>query len=94
MAVTGSDMAEESIFTWGAPPLKFGPGAVDEIGFDMAQHGARRVLILTDPRINELAIPARVADSLARYGISSEIFDGGRGGHRRDFRRLDPELVR
>ena len=36
MASTGSDMAEESIFTWGAPPLKFGPGAVDEIGFEMA----------------------------------------------------------
>jgi alcohol dehydrogenase class IV len=69
-------MTMESIFTWGAPPLKFGPGAVDEIGFDMAQHGARRVLILTDPRVNELGVPARIADSLARHGISSEIFDG------------------
>jgi alcohol dehydrogenase class IV len=42
----------------------------------MAQFGARRVLILTDPRISGLGIPDRVADSLARYGISSEIFDG------------------
>src|SRR5947207_546145 len=75
-AATGAEPPEESIFTWGAPPLKFGPGAVDEIGFDMAQHGARRVLILTDPRISEIGIPARVADSLARYGITSEIFDG------------------
>ena len=76
MTSTGSDLAEESIFTWGAPPLKFGPGAVDEIGFEMAQHGARRVLILTDPRINALGNPARIVGSLARYGISSEIFDG------------------
>jgi hydroxyacid-oxoacid transhydrogenase len=75
-AATGAEPAEESVFTWGAPPLKFGPGAVDEIGFDMAQHRARRVLILTDPRISELGVPARVADSLARYGISSEVFDG------------------
>ena len=75
-AATGAEPAEESIFTWGAPPLKFGAGAVDEIGFDMAQFGARRVLILTDPRISGLGIPDRVADSLARYGISSEIFDG------------------
>ena len=58
-ASTGTDMSMESIFTWGAPPLKFGPGAVDEIGFDMAQYGARRVLILTDPRVNELGVPAR-----------------------------------
>jgi hydroxyacid-oxoacid transhydrogenase len=67
---------DETIFTWGAPPLKFGAGAVDEIGFEMAQHGAKRVLILTDPGISQLGIPARIADSLTRYGISSEIFDG------------------
>jgi hydroxyacid-oxoacid transhydrogenase len=71
-----TDLTEETIFTWGAPPLKFGAGAVDEIGFEMAQHGARRVLILTDPRINELGVPARIAESLANEGIRSEIFDG------------------
>jgi hydroxyacid-oxoacid transhydrogenase len=70
------DLTEETIFTWGAPPLKFGAGAVDEIGFEMAQFGARRVLILTDPTINALGIPARIADSLTKQGISSEIFDG------------------
>jgi alcohol dehydrogenase class IV len=73
---TGTGLTEETIFTWGAPPLKFGAGAVDEIGFDMAQFGARRVLILTDPRINELGLPARIAESLTKHGITSEIFDG------------------
>ena len=73
---TGTGLTEETIFTWGAPPLKFGAGAVDEIGFEMAQFGARRVLILTDPRINELGIPARIAESLTKQGITSEIFDG------------------
>jgi hydroxyacid-oxoacid transhydrogenase len=72
----GLNLTEETIFTWGAPPLKFGAGAVDEIGFEMAQYGARRVLILTDPRINELGIPARIAKSLTARGITSEIFDG------------------
>ncbi|HEY4702921.1 MAG TPA: iron-containing alcohol dehydrogenase, partial [Streptosporangiaceae bacterium] len=67
---------EETIFTWGAPPLKFGPGAVDEIGFEMAQFGAKRVLILTDPGISALGLPGRIADSLTRYGITSEVFDG------------------
>ena len=69
-------LTEETIFTWGAPPLKFGAGAVDEIGFELAQHGAKRVLILTDPGVGQLGIPARVAESLTRYGITSEIFDG------------------
>jgi alcohol dehydrogenase class IV len=75
-APSGVNLTEETIFTWGAPPLKFGAGAVDEIGFEMAQHGARRVLILTDPKISELGIPARIAESLTRQGITSEIFDG------------------
>src|SRR5207344_1317667 len=44
--------------------------------FEMAQFGARRVLILTDPRINELGLPARIADSLTKHGITSEVFDG------------------
>src|SRR6202142_3841888 len=73
---SGLDLTEETIFTWGAPPLKFGAGAVDEIGFEMAQYGARRVLILTDPKINELGLPSRIAESLTAHGITSEIFDG------------------
>lgn len=71
-----ADLTEETIFTWGAPPLKFGAGAVDEVGFEMAQFGAERVLILTDPTVAASGIPHRVADSLTRYGIRSEIFDG------------------
>jgi hydroxyacid-oxoacid transhydrogenase len=71
-----SGRTEETIFTWGAPPLKFGAGASDEIGFEMAGYGAERVLIVTDPGVGALGIPQRIADNLARYGVRSEIFDG------------------
>ena len=67
---------EETIFTWGAPPLKFGAGALDEIGFELRQHGVSRVLIVTDPGITALGIPARIQDQLTRYRITSEVFDG------------------
>ena len=67
---------DETIFTWGAPPLKFGAGAVDEIGFEMSQFGVERVLIVTDATINGAGIPQRIADGLTKYGIASEIFDG------------------
>ena len=70
--------AEETIFTWGAPPLKFGAGASDEVGFDMAQLGVRRVLVVTDPGVSALGVPQRIADALGRYGIESEVFDGVR----------------
>ncbi|MEU6700424.1 hydroxyacid-oxoacid transhydrogenase [Pseudonocardia sp. NPDC046786] len=70
------DLTEETIFTWGAPPLKFGAGAIDEIGFEMTGYDAARVLIVTDPGVRALGIPDRIAESLQRYRISSEIFDG------------------
>ncbi|QJY46332.1 hydroxyacid-oxoacid transhydrogenase [Pseudonocardia broussonetiae] len=74
--MTGIELKEETIFTWGAPPLKFGAGASDEIGFEMSGYGVKRVLIVTDPGVSALGIPQRIADTLARYEISSEIFDG------------------
>ncbi|MCX6466122.1 MAG: iron-containing alcohol dehydrogenase, partial [Pseudonocardiales bacterium] len=74
--MTGIELREETIFTWGAPPLKFGAGASDEIGFEMSGYGAKRVLIVTDPCVSALGIPQRIADTLSRYDISSEIFDG------------------
>ena len=70
------ELTEETIFTWGAPPLKFGAGALDELGFEMSQFGVRRVLIVTDAGINALGAPQRLADNLKRYDIESEIFDG------------------
>lgn len=42
-------MTNETVFTYGAPQLKFGTGAADELGFDLKQLGARRVLVVTDP---------------------------------------------
>ena len=76
MSDAAVEPSEETIFTWGAPPLKFGAGAADEIGFEMAAHGVRRVLVVTDAGVSALGHPQRIADSLRRYGIESEIFDG------------------
>jgi hydroxyacid-oxoacid transhydrogenase len=66
----------ESIFTWGAPPLKFGPGAADEIGWELASRGARRVLVLTDPGVAAAGAAHRIADTIRAEGISVELFDG------------------
>jgi hydroxyacid-oxoacid transhydrogenase len=71
-----ANLTEETIFTWGAPPLKFGAGALDEVGFELTQFGVRRVLIVTDAGINAMGAPQRLADNLKRYDIDSEIFDG------------------
>ncbi len=71
-----TELIEETIFTWGAPPLKFGAGALDEVGFEMSQYNVKRVLILTDSTIHATGIPERIADLLKQHSIDSEIFDG------------------
>jgi alcohol dehydrogenase class IV len=65
----------ETIFTYAAPALKFGPGAAGEIGFDLSQYGARRVLVVTDPGVAATGWPQRVADQMARFDIEAVVYD-------------------
>jgi alcohol dehydrogenase class IV len=65
----------EAIFTYGAPQLKFGPGASDEIGYDLSQYGVRRVLVITDPGVAATGNPARIADQMTKFGIEAQVFD-------------------
>jgi hydroxyacid-oxoacid transhydrogenase len=66
----------ESVFTYGAPQLKLGPGASDEIGYDLGQYGVRRVLVVTDPGVAATGHPQRLADQMAGFGIEARVFDG------------------
>jgi hydroxyacid-oxoacid transhydrogenase len=66
----------ETVFTYGAPLLKFGTGASDEIGYDLSQYGAHRVLVVTDPGIAATGLPARVADQMKRFDIEAHVYDG------------------
>jgi hydroxyacid-oxoacid transhydrogenase len=66
----------ETVFTYGAPQLKFGAGAADEIGYDLSRTGARRVLVITDPGIAATGTPQRVAGQMDRFGIEARVFDG------------------
>ena len=67
-------MLNETVFTWGAPPLKFGPGALDEIGLEVGARGARSALILTDPGVAETGVPQCALDALKEAGVDAEIF--------------------
>ena len=69
-------MDRETVFTYGAPGLKFGVGASDEIGFDLSQYAVRRALVITDPGVAATGHPQRVADQMAQFGIEAAVFDG------------------
>jgi hydroxyacid-oxoacid transhydrogenase len=87
---THSPATPESVFTYGAPQLKYGPGASDEIGYDLSLTGARRVLVVTDPGVAATGHPQRVADQMTQFGIEAQVFDGAHVGRdRRGGRRVE-----
>jgi alcohol dehydrogenase class IV len=69
-------MDRETVFTYGAPGLKFGVGASDEIGFDLSQYDVRRVLVITDAGVAATGHPQRVAGQMAQFGIEAAVYDG------------------
>lgn len=68
-------MTAESVFTYAAPALKFGAGAAEELGHDLAAYGARRALLLTDPGVAATGHPHRIAERAAAYGVAVEVYD-------------------
>jgi hydroxyacid-oxoacid transhydrogenase len=65
----------ETVFTYGAPRLVFGVGASEEIGYELAQSGATRALVVTDPGVAATGHPARIAERLGDAGIEATVFD-------------------
>ena len=55
--------------------LVMGRGATREVGDHVADLGLRRVLLLTDPRLRELAPVGIALHSLRRCGVEVDIFD-------------------
>ena len=76
MSDAAVEPSEETIFTWGAPPLKFGAGAPTRSASSCPRTAYAGSLIVTDAGVSALGHPQRIADNLRRYDIESEIFDG------------------
>src|SRR5262245_29540980 len=61
----------DTIFTMRSTPYKFGAGATDEIGDDLAALGLKRVLLITDPGVAATGLTARVLDLIRARGIEA-----------------------
>jgi alcohol dehydrogenase class IV len=72
------DGSPETVFTYGAPQLKFGSGASDEIGYDLSTYGVRRVLVITDPGVAATGHPQRIVEQIGGFGIEAVLFDRSR----------------
>ena len=68
-------MRRESAFTMDTSSIKYGPGATREIGHDVGQWGARRVMVVTDPNLAGTEPVSLVLDALREAGIDAVLFD-------------------
>ncbi len=66
---------KETVFTYGAPALKFGSGASAEIGYDLSACEVKRALVVTDSGVAATGHPSRVAEQMARFGIEAVVYD-------------------
>ena len=66
----------ETVFTYGAPQLKFGPGSSAEIGYDLSRMNVDRAAVVTDSGLAATGLPQRIADQIQGVGIDCVVFDG------------------
>ena len=65
----------ETAYTIDTSSIKFGPGVTQEVGYEMNRLGARRVMVVTDPRMASSEAVAITLDSLWDEGIDAVLFD-------------------
>jgi len=68
----------ETIFTLEATPLKYGPGASEETGWELGRMGVGRVMLVSDPGVVETGITGRIVGLIEAEGIEVEVWDRSR----------------
>jgi hydroxyacid-oxoacid transhydrogenase len=71
-------MPAETAFVMNTSRIKYGPGATREVGYDIAQMGARRVLVVADPNLAAREPVAIVLEALRGQGVDAVLFDAVR----------------
>jgi hydroxyacid-oxoacid transhydrogenase len=68
----------ETVFTLEATPIKFGPGASADAGWELKRLGVKRALLVTDPGVAALGHPGRIKELIEREGIEVVVYDRAR----------------
>jgi hydroxyacid-oxoacid transhydrogenase len=68
-------MSNEIAFEMAASSIRFGPGVTREVGLDLADSGARKVLVITDPVLSDMAPVETVLESLESAGVNFVLYD-------------------
>lgn len=71
-------MTFESAFSMDTSSIKYGPGITREVGYDMEELGAHRVMVVTDPRMANSEPVSLTLEALRRHGIDTVLYDQAR----------------
>jgi len=69
------EVPNETIFTMETTPLKFGPGATSEVGYDLQRLGVRRPLLITDRGLMRTGLADRVCRVLREADLAADLYD-------------------
>jgi hydroxyacid-oxoacid transhydrogenase len=68
----------ETVFTIEATPVKFGPGASNDAGWELRRLGVKRAMLVTDPGVAALGHPERIKKLIEAEGIEVILYDRSR----------------
>src|SRR5919202_5194581 len=68
----------ETSFTMEATPLTYGPGAAEEVGWEVKRMGVSRVMLVSDPGVVAAGITPRIQELIEAEGIEVELFERAR----------------
>jgi hydroxyacid-oxoacid transhydrogenase len=68
-------MTKDIAFEMAVSSVRFGVGVTREVGMDLAEIGAKLVMVLTDPTVAKLAPVRTVLDSLEQNGVAFALYD-------------------
>ncbi len=68
-------MPNDNVFQMAASNIRFGAGCTAEIGMDLRDMSAKRVMVLIDPNLRSLSTFGVVIDSLKQQQIDFAVFD-------------------
>ena len=71
-------MERDTAFEMAASNIRFGHGITREVGMDLKDCGLERVMVLTDPNLQEMEPVQTALVAIEREGIEYALFDGVR----------------
>ena len=71
-------MERDTAFEMAASNIRFGQGITREVGMDLKDRGLERVMVLTDPNLQEMEPVQTALAAIEREGVEYALFDGVR----------------